>query len=483
MTENNNSIILSIHPEHAARIYKGAKRFELRKMLPKAPFSRVYLYENGSVGITGYFDVGNILHEDIDELWKEVGFEATSRERFFKYFSGKKKGYAIEVRNPVRFTSLISPTELKETCPTFVPPQGAMIMDQEHPLYELLDNKRKSSSSKNRQVSLRRIADDQRDLYRKEIKTYVGPNYEEIDSSFAEANLRTHDLGHDPTGFFTLRKEVLTILSKRNQPIGFTTLTYKRGGSVKTGPTILFKEYQNKGYGRATRTAIEDHVRSQKMRKVYCTAPQSSFEVIKYLLSSGYRVEAHLDRHYARDHGDIVFGKLIGPGVEQQKLRKPDSDRHGKLCKPDYFEKGELAKAIKSLFAKTWFKIDLEFAQKIVDDSLDDNASGYEEKPKWLACLSDGDICIGAAILLPKRGGAIKTLVVRGTSDRGSLKRLIKSAEELAKEQSRRKIYFLHPIADHEVIDLLIDGGYLPEGLLRAPYVDGRDVVVYSKFL
>jgi len=193
-------------------------------MLPKVPFSRVYLYENGSVGITGYFDVGYILHECIETLWKAVGFEATSRERFFKYFSGKSKGYAIEVRGPVRFNSRISPSALKDTHPSFAPPQGAMVLDQEHPLYELLENKRRRSSSKTRQVTLRRIADDERELYRKEIKTYIGPNYEEIDSSFADANLRTHDLGYDPTGFFTLRKEVLTILNKRKHPIGFTTL-------------------------------------------------------------------------------------------------------------------------------------------------------------------------------------------------------------------------------------------------------------------
>jgi len=215
---------------------------------------------------------------------------------------------------------------------------------------------------------------------------------------------------------------------------------------------------------------------------VYCTAPQNSFEVIKYLLSSGYRVEAHLDRHYARDHGDLVFGKLIGPGVEQQKSRKPNSNQSGKLCEPDYFVRKELSNALKRLFANTWFEIDLEFATKIVDDSLDSSVTSYEEKPKWLMCLRDGDSCIGAAIMLPKRGGAIKALIARGTSDRGSLKQLIKKTEEIAKEQSRRKIYFLHPIADHEVIDLLIAGGYLPEGLLRAPYVDGRDVVVYSKF-
>src|SRR5882724_10834314 len=97
------SIILSIRPEHAARIYNGTKRFELRKILPRASFNHVFLYENGSVGITGSFEVGQILHMCIQDLWKAVGFEATSKERFFTYFRDYQKGYAIEVRNPVRF--------------------------------------------------------------------------------------------------------------------------------------------------------------------------------------------------------------------------------------------------------------------------------------------------------------------------------------------------------------------------------------------
>ncbi|MFS8085849.1 MAG: hypothetical protein ACMG6H_09480, partial [Acidobacteriota bacterium] len=91
--------------------------------------------------------------------------------------------------------------------------------------------------------------------------------------------------------------------------------------------------------------------------------------------------------------------------------------------------------------------------------------------------------CVGAAILLPKRGGAVKTLIVRGTNDSGSLLKLIKGAENLANEQQRRKIYFLHPIGDHQFVDLLISQRYQAEGLLREPYVAGRDVVVYSRFL
>lgn len=452
-------------------------------MLPRTSFSHVFLYENGSVGITGCFDVGQILHMDIRQLWKAVGFEATSKERFFSYFRDHEKGYAIEVRNPIRFETRVSPAKLKTVYSSFVPPQGAMLIDNSHRLHRLLEKKRQSALSKARRVELVRIGDEHRDLYKKLIDQYVKASYEEIDRSFAEAILNIHDRGYDPTGFFTTNKEVLTITNPKSSVIGFTTLTYKRGGSVKTGPTVLLEEYQDQGYGQATRTEIENYVREHGRRKVYCTCPQNSFAVIRYLLTAGYRVEAHLDNHYARDHGELVFGKLVGPGIQHRPLKEVSDSSSARLCGPEAFDRNDLVRSIKKLFNATWFEIEKRFAQQIVDDSLDASLTGYAEKPKWLVCLSSHGQCVGAAILLPKRGGAVKTLIVRGTKDTSSLLRLIKGAESLANEQHRRKIYFLHPIGDHQFVDLLISRRYQGEGLLREPYVAGRDVVVYSRFL
>lgn len=35
----NRKILMSIHPEHADRIFSGEKKFEFRRKLPKRPFS------------------------------------------------------------------------------------------------------------------------------------------------------------------------------------------------------------------------------------------------------------------------------------------------------------------------------------------------------------------------------------------------------------------------------------------------------------
>ena len=97
------AILLSIRPEHAERIFQGAKHYELRKVLPTFSFRRVFLYETGGHGVVGCFDVGAIIKKDIDELWDIVGNAATTRERFYEYFKKIKSGYAVEIRNPLRF--------------------------------------------------------------------------------------------------------------------------------------------------------------------------------------------------------------------------------------------------------------------------------------------------------------------------------------------------------------------------------------------
>src|SRR5690606_163350 len=50
-------LLLAIKAPFADRILAGAKKFELRKRLPKQPYDRVYLYVSGGGGVVGAFDV------------------------------------------------------------------------------------------------------------------------------------------------------------------------------------------------------------------------------------------------------------------------------------------------------------------------------------------------------------------------------------------------------------------------------------------
>jgi predicted transcriptional regulator len=136
------ALLLSIRPEHAHRIFTGSKRFELRKVLPVTDFNRVFLYETGGTGIVGWFDVGEIVRQPIDKLWKTVGNAATSHDRFFAYFSTAREGYAIAIRNARRFQGPISANGLNGDRLKLQPPQSFIILEPGQPFWTLLESER-----------------------------------------------------------------------------------------------------------------------------------------------------------------------------------------------------------------------------------------------------------------------------------------------------------------------------------------------------
>ena len=418
-------------------------------------------------------------------MWETVGNEATTQERFREYFKSSKSGYAIEVKNPIRFREPILPEALNGKLGRLVPPQSFIILEPTDSLYAILERERTRALRENPPtVTLRRISADNRDTYRKEVMRYVSPHYEDIDESFAASALKIHDLGCDPTGFFTTSKEVLEIIDRRNRRIGFTTLTYKSGGCVKTGPTILRKTFRGKGFGIATRRAIEEYIRTSNARKVYCTCPETAEQVTRYLLASGMRIEAHLERHYATTHNELVFGKLL---VADEPLpfhmKPPASNVPGRICDPASLEREILIADFAKLFRSTWSKVTTSFAKAIVDQALNDRATDQSVKPKRLVCIWHSNHCIAAVALLPKRGGAVKGVLLRGTRHESSLKDLIAASSSVASDLGGRKLYFLHPVLDSIVVAILRSTGFQAEGLLRASYKAGQDAVVMSRFL
>jgi predicted transcriptional regulator/RimJ/RimL family protein N-acetyltransferase len=479
------AILLSIRPEHAEKIFQGAKHYELRKVLPSVGFNRVFLYETGGRGIVGCFDVGAVLKKDIDELWNVVGNAATTRERFFEYFKNIRAGYAIEIKNPLRFSEPISAKSLNGDGARLNPPQSFILLEPGDALYSALEVERLRALRHNPpRVSLRRISDESRAEYQRLVMRYISPNYEDIDESFAAGALKVHDLGYDPAGFFTTKKEVLEIIDRRSKVVGFTTLTYKSPGCVKTGPTILRKPFRSKGYGVAARTAIEEYVKPGKARKLYCTCPEGSERVIRYLLASGMRIEAHLERHYASTHNELVFGKLLlADEASDEGAAGHVHGLKGHIADPVSFARNVLVADFAKLFEATWSPVSQEFASAIVDQVLDEKTQDQSQKPKRLVCLKRERHCIGAIALLPKRGGAVKGLLLRGTRHVQSLHALIDSASGLASALKGRKLYFLHPVFDSLALTIFRSTGFQTEGLLRAPYRPGQDAVVLSKFL
>jgi predicted transcriptional regulator len=123
-SERRYDTFLRIMSDPASRIYKGIKKFELRKYVPKHT-GLVFLFETEKTqAITGCFYYEDFLVKPVSELWEIVGEKATKQERFDSYFEGKKYGVALEILDYLKFSKPISSIELYKKFPELPkPPQ------------------------------------------------------------------------------------------------------------------------------------------------------------------------------------------------------------------------------------------------------------------------------------------------------------------------------------------------------------------------
>jgi predicted transcriptional regulator len=107
-------VLLSIKPEYVEKIFSGEKLFEYRKSIFKRKdVDTVVVYSTMPVGkIVGEFSIEKIITEDIDKLWKKTAaFSGISQDFFLEYFSNKKVGYAIKIKDVKKYSEPIRPFE------------------------------------------------------------------------------------------------------------------------------------------------------------------------------------------------------------------------------------------------------------------------------------------------------------------------------------------------------------------------------------
>lgn len=477
-------LLLSIDEQHISRILSGVKSFEIRKSLPKTGFQRVYMYQTGGRGVVGWFHVADVVRLPLSELWDHVGRAATSKRRFEAYFEGYSNGCAISVANVVEFDRSIPSSILRKVYPRFHAPQSYQLLRPKHRLHEYLEScRRYQASCADIPIRLEPISQSAIPRFRELVLNVIGRHYDEIDDSFVDSIIETHDEGHDPVGFFTEFKEALSIKGAHNKILGFTTITYKKGGSAKTGPTILLEEHRGEGIGQYVRTAVERRILFQGYRKVYCTAPTVSPSVIRYLQKSDYRIEAQLSKQYTHEHDELVFGKLLLTDLPELFLNPINgSGRAGRVICSSSNEIQEPIQDIAGLLRQAWFPFDDAAADRVAEEVVSER-SGSIRKPKNGVVLLSGDQVVGIALLLPKRGGSVKVLIISGTNHTPSLERLVEAACAKASELGGRRAYVLHPVGDARTIGILRRNAFMPEGLLVAPYAPGQDLVVYGHHL
>jgi predicted transcriptional regulator len=104
-------VLLSIKPKFAEAIFAGTKKFEFRRAIFKNPqITHVLVYASSPVSkVLGEFEVDGVLNMTIKNLWDRTSSWAGIDQSYFKeYFRGKRSGYALKVKKPIKFSEPLS---------------------------------------------------------------------------------------------------------------------------------------------------------------------------------------------------------------------------------------------------------------------------------------------------------------------------------------------------------------------------------------
>lgn len=93
------TILLSIKPEYANRIFDGQKQYEYRKRIPKKEISKIIVYSSApEQAVIGEIEVVKTLKMKPTPLWNSTKANAgISRSKYRKYFSGCTLAYAFVI--------------------------------------------------------------------------------------------------------------------------------------------------------------------------------------------------------------------------------------------------------------------------------------------------------------------------------------------------------------------------------------------------
>ena len=122
-------LLIAIHPEHAANILSGKKKFEYRKVLPKRKVSHLVLYCTAPrKRIVAVVEVKGCLNSSPSSIWKmSAGGAGISHAYFDSYFLGKHNAVAFSLGKVFELTR---PMKLDEFPRSKKAPQSFSYLDE-----------------------------------------------------------------------------------------------------------------------------------------------------------------------------------------------------------------------------------------------------------------------------------------------------------------------------------------------------------------
>ena len=125
----NRSVILSIQPKFADKIFEKTKKYEYRKVIFSSNIKKVFVYASNPVcKIIGYFIIDEIVQGSPSSVWRKTSKDSgITREYFDDYFDGHDTAFAIKIKSVKQFKTPINP---KNIIKNFRPPQNFMYYDE-----------------------------------------------------------------------------------------------------------------------------------------------------------------------------------------------------------------------------------------------------------------------------------------------------------------------------------------------------------------
>lgn len=124
---SHKTLLLSIRPQYAEKIFTGKKTVELRKVRPSVQEGDLVLvYVSSPVkALCGSFIVDRVVSKSPAKLWEQVRLSAgISKAEFEAYYEGRELGFGIFLKAATSVSEPISLTNLRKTWANFHPPQS-----------------------------------------------------------------------------------------------------------------------------------------------------------------------------------------------------------------------------------------------------------------------------------------------------------------------------------------------------------------------
>jgi predicted transcriptional regulator len=138
--------LISIRPVYAFQIFRGVKKFELRRgVAGNIPEGAVMVvYASGNVrAIIGEFRVGRVIRGTAEHVWQHVTSTKDSGigSDAWRYIRGADRAMALEVQEPTMYPRRVTLEEIRRIIPGWNPPLSYKQLREGEPLYELIIRK------------------------------------------------------------------------------------------------------------------------------------------------------------------------------------------------------------------------------------------------------------------------------------------------------------------------------------------------------